>query len=435
MAAPRRVRLTRTLVAQLEPRAARYYVMDSEQVGLAVRINATSKVWVAVWCRDGQRHRETLGEVGAIPLERARELVRARLSQAALERLLPALSRAEETPEEAGPTWGALLASYLEWARAHRRSWPQDAARIERHGLLARWGSRLALAIERREILALGREVGTRTPVEANRVLELVRRVYSLAEDQGHLPWGSNPATRLRAHLYPEGERHDRSATADEVLRLRRALYATSWGMRGLVWLLLLTGLRRREASRLEWARVNLGDGEIILAGRRRLGPRSVYLAETKSGRPVALPLSSAARELLASLPSRTSSPWVFPGRPGPDGEPRPLEWVTRPWNRARARAGCSELTLHDLRATVATWMARAGVADRVISAALNQVPGGGVLNRYVDDVDARLREALEEHGKKILRAADVESAAALVWPLMAQPLNITRISDARQKA
>lgn len=145
-----------------------------------------------------------------------------------------------------------------------------------------------------------------------------------------------------------------------------------------------------------------------------------------KSERGTNLPLSTPAREILLSLPSRPGagnqpSPFVFPGRGRKDGTPAPLHWIDRSWQRVRKRAECPELTLHDLRATVSTMMERAGVRERVIDAILNHAPENPLRRRYVDAPPLEdLREALEDHGRRILKAAGVTSAAALVWPKMA---------------
>ena len=76
-------------------------------------------------------------------------------------------------------------------------------------------------------------------------------------------------------------------------------------------------------------------------------------------------------------------SPWMFParGRTGHVVEPRPQ------WRRILKTAGLSDVRIHDLRRTLASWMADTGSAENVIGAVLGHSP------KSVTGVYARVSE------------------------------------------
>ncbi len=421
------MRLTKRIVDGLEePRSV---VMDTECPGFGVRVasDGHGKTFiVSYYLPTGQRRRnEVVCFFGQHTVEQARDMARRKL--AAVELGVTPLTRPASVP--AGPTFGDLLKAFAEYASRRRaRTRVEDESRVRRY--LADWDSRPAADITQRDVMQLARAIGEQPcnrekgcrhggpgrcqghPVQANRVAQLVRRIYSLAEDIGLLPRGSNPAQHLTRFLYREHKRHDRSAAPEEVRRLVPAIWQVQNPVvRALFWTLLLTGLRRGEASQLRWAEVNLQTSEQVLLGRRKLPGQCLLVPETKADRPLTLPLSEPLRDLLQTLPC--SGEWVFTGEHG-----KPLTCIDKHWQRVRRRADCPELTLHDLRATVATWLDRAGVPERTIKAVLNHAPSRDVTERYTDAPAIEImRRALEDHGAAVLEAAAVPSGAALVWP------------------
>ena len=123
--------------------------------------------------------------------------------------------------------------------------------------------------------------------------------------------------------------------------------------------------------------------------------------------------------QLLEALP-RLHDEFVFPAR-GND------QSTISGFSRAKARldqvAGVNDWTLHDLRRTAATQMARLGTAPHVIERILNHVSGSfggvaGVYNRhsYLDE----MREALENWGAWLV-ALDGQRPATTVSPTAAE--------------
>ena len=91
-------------------------------------------------------------------------------------------------------------------------------------------------------------------------------------------------------------------------------------------------------------------------------------IPDTKSGKPVVVPLSPQAMEILRSHKERCKpSPWVFPshGKTGHLVEPKSA------WKRLLARAGLSDVRVHDLRRTLGSWQAITGASLPIIGKSL----------------------------------------------------------------
>ena len=141
-----------------------------------------------------------------------------------------------------------------------------------------------------------------------------------------------------------------------------------------LLRVLLLTGQRREEVAALPWA-------ELDLAGAIWHLPAS----RTKNKRASDVPLAEQAVVILEGLMRR--SPLVFPAQFSRDGhtEPRPLSGFGRAKERldglmleelrkVEPEATLPAWTLHDLRRSSASNMARLGVAVHVVEKLLNHV-------------------------------------------------------------
>ena len=78
---------------------------------------------------------------------------------------------------------------------------------------------------------------------------------------------------------------------------------------------------------------------------------------------------------------------------------------LKRSWSRIRRAAGCPDLRIHDLRHSVATWMADAGTPAQVIQQALGHSNIQHTLG-YIHASDQAPRAALDALAERILRPA-----------------------------
>lgn len=164
------------------------------------------------------------------------------------------------------------------------------------------------------------------TGAYANRLHVVLRAVINRAIEWGNFA-GPNPAARVRA-LRVENARL-RFLDRGEIARL---LAACSPEIQPLVVTALLTGMRKGELLKLRWEHVDLATG-------------TIYVLETKSGRPREIPVASKLADLLATIPH------------GDGGRVFAVSEATikRHFARALSLAGIADLRFHDLRHTFAS--------------------------------------------------------------------------------
>lgn len=148
--------------------------------------------------------------------------------------------------------------------------------------------------------------------------------------------------------------------------------------LHAIVVVALCTGARRGEILGLRW-----GDVDLI---RER-----VIFRDTKNGETRAVPLVGPALDVVKdrSKVRQIGNDYVFPGAPG-----KPLE-ITRPFERARIRAGLDDFTFHDLRHSAASWLAMNGATLAEIAEILGHKTLA-MVKRYSHLTEGHTRGVLE---------------------------------------
>jgi integrase len=177
-------------------------------------------------------------------------------------------------------------------------------------------------------------------PYQANRCLEVVSKMFSLAEMWGLRPDDTNPRKHIRK--YPE-EKRERFLSAAELRRIGevlREMKAEGIELPSAILaarMLILTSCRLNEIMSLKWAHVDLAE-------------RVLRLPDSKTGAKV-VHLGQPAVELLRDAQRIDGNPWVITGAlPG-----KRLSDLQPFWQRVRARAGVKDVRIHDLRHTFAS--------------------------------------------------------------------------------
>jgi integrase len=183
-------------------------------------------------------------------------------------------------------------------------------------------------------------------PYQANRCLEVVSKMFVLAEMWGLRPDGSNPRKHIRK--YPE-EKRERCLSAAELRRIGEVL-------------------REMESERVEFSSAILAARVLILSGCR-LGEimtlkwdyidfdeRVLRLPDSKTGKKI-VHLGAPAVEYLHDAQRIDGNPWVITGTL----TGKPLSDLQPFWQRVRARAGVKDVRIHDLRHTFASTAVASG--------------------------------------------------------------------------
>jgi len=391
------VKLTQAAVDRLRPPAAgRTEYFDTQLPAFGLRISATGrKSWIVMYRVDGRLVRETLGPLARIPkVDKARDLARESMRQAEagvhpVERKRAAATAVREEPD----TFAAVADLFIErYARRHTR--PQTCAETQRlieRELKPAWGMKPIRDIGRKHVIALLDGIVDRgSPVMANRTLTHTRRLFNWARERGIVE--TNPAAGLSK---PTAEiERDRILSDRELPLFWEACGDIGWPFGPLFKLLLLTAQRRSEVAGLRWAELNMADRQWVIPRERAKNDREhiVHLSDPAVDILATLPRfvpedgregKSSAADLVFSTTGETAASGFSKAKDRVDGKMR--ERLRKELSDA---GEIREWTLHDLRRTAATGMAKLNIAPHVVDRILNHVSGtirgvAAVYNRH----------------------------------------------------
>jgi integrase len=379
-------KLTVKTVEAIKPAEDRREIPDALLPGLYLIVQPSGARSWAVRYRHGDRTRKhTLGSYPALDLKTARELGAKTLRVAAEGR-----DPGHDKKQERGTTVEDVVGQFLDRHCRHNHSprTRKESERLLRLYLLSRWSSRPARSISRAEVRdMLDRLMADGTPVLANRVHSIARKLFGWAVEQDIIP--ASPLAGLKAPAVEKSR--DRVLTDLELRRVWNAAGETPDLIYGaMVRFLILTGQRRGEVAGLEWSELDLGN---------RLW--SIPKERTKNGRAHDVPLSRQAIATLKELP-HTNERYVFSvnGKAAING-------FGKPKDRLDALCGFTDWTIHDIRRSVASGMARLGIGLPVIEKVLNHTSGSfagivGVYQRH--DFAKEKRDALEAWGDHVAK-------------------------------
>ena len=329
--------LTKRIVDRLAVDDKDAVFWDRELPGFGLRVYPSgAKVYVVQTRCAGRSKRATVGRHGDVSPDQARkEAARIIARIKAGEEAIPVAPKADPTMAE--------LAERYQREHVAMRCRPATAAHygimLAKH-IVPALGKLKVAEVERKHILAFHYELREK-PTVANRALDMLIKMFNLAEVWELRPPGKNPCRFVRR--YKVQAQHERFLTAEELGRLGRALDAApaerlaSRHGAAAIRLLVLTGCRRNEILGLRWEDVGFEAGEL-------------RLRDTKTGARV-VPLTPAAAEVLEDLPRVPSNPWVFPGKKRGTHQRN----INDSWDRIRKRAGLDGVRLHDLRHSFAS--------------------------------------------------------------------------------
>jgi integrase len=395
--------LTDLKVRSLRPDPEGEYIQGDTQVpGFGVRVRPSGSAAYVVLKRlpgDTKPTRVTLGRVGDITLQEARE--KARGAAAAVrqgidvnlqkrkafeglraEREIGARVRSE-TGYSPG-TFGELATRYME-RECTRLARGAEIERLVRRELMPQLGNRRLAELRRRDLNEIANAiVESGRPAAAHKVREIGKRITSWADneeliDRDPFEGGSNPVRR---------EERARVLSAPEIAALWQAWETMGAPMGAFMRFALVTGQRRTEIATMERSELDI---------EARLW--SIPAQKAKNRRPHLIPLSGFAIEILDGVPAFDGR-FVFSTRPGTH-----ISGFSKAKARAAGLSAVADWRLHDLRRTAATRLAELGVAHPVVSKLLNHSPRGvmgvtSIYNRY-EYLDER-REAMDRWAQRI---------------------------------
>ena len=373
-------------------------IWDSQVRGLGLQITQGGKKNFVLRYKVGERKRQAI-------LARCAELSLAEARQRA-GRELAAIRDGNADPLERrrkareAPTVADLIEQFFDIeapARIRRGRMRPNTVEVYRYQagkhILPAIGMRRVEDVTRADIERL---VAPLPGVSRNRVLALTGRLFTLAEVWEWRTPGSNPVRKVER---AREEARDRVLSGDEMAALAAALSEEGEQRPAAVAAIrvaALTGLRIGEVLAIRWEHVAFETGRLTLP-------------ETKSGRRTH-DLPTPAVEVLAALPRIND--WSFT-----TGRDAAITYKTTRavFARAAKAAGLEDVRLHDLRRTVMTNAAMAGVGTHVLRDLLGHKTTA-MADRYVRAVGNPVRDAREQVGAAM--AAMMEGKDGEVVPM-----------------
>jgi integrase len=321
-----------------------YWDKSLKSSGLRVS-QGGARSWVVMLGKE--RRRITIGKYPAVSLADARKHARTLIAEQTLGKFRPART-----------SFDAALKEFLAVCQAKNK--PRTAKDYER--LLTKhlkFGPRALIDITARDITLRLNQLNE-TPSEKDHAFRAARTFFKWAVrermiDQSPMSLMETPkALPSRFRILSE----------DELKALWTATEGTGTSFLVIVRLLILTGQRRGEIARLEHSWV----GETI-----------TFPAEvTKNGREHAIPLCPMAKATIESLP-KIHGRYVFPAA----RQARDTTTIFNGWSKPKAQldeaTGVRDWTLHDIRRTFSSNMARMAIPQVVVEKILNHVSGGSL--------------------------------------------------------
>ena len=375
--------LTERRIRDIKPGPKTGFLWDNQVKGLGVRITPKgAKSYVLFYRSMGQKHLATLARTSEVSLKTARERAGQELASIRAGGL-GLLERQQKASEE--PTVNDGLDQFFDEYVPDRIATglitKTTASKYRNQAdiyLRPTLGKKMVVDITRRDIEIMVKQL-KHTPTLRNRVLAFTSRLFNLFETWEWRPQNTNPARGVdRAREQPR----DRVLTSSELTALSTALIDAESAYPAAVAAIrfaALTGLRIGEILTIQWSNIDFES-------------RRLLLPKTKTGRRYH-DLPSAALAMLTKLPK--INPWLFT-----TGRDAPIMYRTVRLRFAEiaAQAGLSNVRLHDLRRTVMTQAAAAGIGTYVLRDLLGHKTTA-MADRYIRAVGNPVRDAREQVG------------------------------------
>jgi integrase len=357
--------LTDKFVRELPPptRGNQTIIYDSKVKGFGVRVTAAgARAFVLNFRTTGGRERRyTIAQFPDMTTRMARE--KAGELKARIRDGHDPLAQIEG--ERKAPTVADLAARYAEKylvgdAGGLRLSTRRNYRAMLDHEIVPALKHLKVREVTHSDIEGLHHQISKRAPYVANRVLQLLTRLFSLA-----IKWGwcaKNPVSGVERNR--EEKRH-RYLSGEELTRLTTALAShPDQEAADVVRLLLLTGARRGEALGMRWDDLDL-----------KVGTWTKPSHATKQKALHHVPLSAPACKLLARRleEAKPGAEFVFPSPKNAQRSSGTRHRVDleRDWLALCRAADIKGARIHDLRHSYASWLANSGVSLQTIGALL----------------------------------------------------------------
>jgi integrase len=384
-------KLSKRTIDALKPQDGDYFVWDEELKNFGVRVLPSGQKTFLVQYRNGGRTRRVkLGRYGALTADEGRKEA---------QRVLGEVAKGEN-PAEAISTYrrASSMAKVCErfyTDHALQRCKPSTQREYRRCidiFINPKLGAHKITDITRADISELHHGLRDK-PYQANRVLQVLSKLFNLAEVWGLRPDGSNPCRHVPK--YRENKR-ERFLSPAEIQRLFGVLDeaerdgSESHHACAAYRLLMLTGCRLSEIQTLKWDYI---DGDYIRLPDSKTGARKI-------------PIDQTIHDALKRIKQLPDNPYVIAGKV----EKQHLTDLQHPWQRIRIRANLEGVRIHDLRHTYASKALMSGLPIEMVGKLLGHTQIQTTM-RYAHLADEPVRMAAAQVASGIGALMDTPAA------------------------
>lgn len=227
------------------------------------------------------------------------------------------------------------------------------------------------------------------TPSSANAQLRILSLMWKRAvawgmvkNPNGTIP--SNPVSFVKQHTL---EPRSNYLSSEDFDNLWKALeFDENIPVRSAIQLLCLTGCRKNEILGLKWSDIDYKEGYITIREDRSKNKRAHFVKITPT-----------IHHVLRNIPE--DGEYLFTS---PENRNGYIQNIRRPFDRIKQRAGIDmDITLHDIRRSVSTYLKSKGHDDKTIAAALNHKSVETTRRHYIQVERVKQAEVLADMSEK----------------------------------
>ena len=377
-----RVSLTKRFIDQLEIPEDIQVFHDTKVTGLHLRVSPRGSKTFYLYFRtkSGKQKRPRLGSYGILTVEQARDSARAMLGE---------LSKGND-PTDRHQVKNITLADFFKiFEKNHINKHVKSSTAKTYRSLFASvieptLGKQILEDITRSHVEEMVYQNDNRRTT-ANHALVLLRLILDKAQQWEFMSSKRNPCSNVTKF---KTQAKERFLTDNEITRLvdtldqfEEASLAPKNAIT-IVRLLMMTGCRKNEITRLRWDELFLDEGVL-------------KLKDSKTGKKEVI-LSDDAIKILSAAPKNNSN-YIFPGKDGIS----PIQGLQKIWERIRRAAGLQDVRIHDLRHTFASVAVSNGAPLYEVGRLLGHASIQST-QRYAHLERSRLKDSLNKFSEKL---------------------------------
>jgi integrase len=394
----KRLKLNEKALREVEPKpGVSYQIFDTEVIGFAVRVHASgARSFTIDYRHAGRQRRMTIGRWPEWSVTAARE--RAKELRRAIDEGQDPLAVREDFRET--PRIKDMIDRYI---REHlpklAKTNAGDQVSMLKKMLEPTWGNKLVTEITKSDVarfldfVAEGRPRPSKekpnnrarklqghkpTPIRANRMGEVLRKMFTLAMEW---EWrADNPAQGFHRRIE---QARDRFLGPEELTRIAVVLdSAEDQRAASIIRMCMLTGARVGEVRTAKFEQFNL-DYAIWSKPAATTKQRKVHRV------PISQDVAAIVRLRQQAVPR--GNPWLFPG----ETVGQPVREIRRFWYKIQRNAELPDVRIHDLRHTFASLLVSGGASLEMIGKLLGHSQMQ-TTQRYAHLMDSPLRAGVD---------------------------------------